>query len=173
MNRRLLVLLAAFACENQPNTQGAAATSRAIHGSADSVATVVTPPDSVTFEEKWNLGDNPDEPDQSIRTRFVITVKKFRSGLFTLVIDTIPRSGTISAPFVADSVSTRGVEQADRVTKSCMQSPSGTLPIVGLLRDSVYERWGHPQAAWEIDSTRAQVRQISPDSVSCFIPGPD
>jgi len=173
MSRRLILLLAAMACENQqPSTQKVATTAGATKV-ADSITAVETPADSVTFEDRWNLGDNADDPDQSVKTRFVITAKKFRSGFLILVMDTTPRSAPSSARFAADSVSTAGVLAADRVTKSCMQRPDGTLPIVGLLRDSVYERWGHPRAAWEIDSTHAHFRQLPVDSVSCFIPGPD
>jgi hypothetical protein len=165
-------LLVAVACEyQQPKTQNVAKTAGATK--ADSITPVKTPPDSVTFEDKWNLGDNADDPDQSVATRFVITAKKFRSGFLTVVMDTSPRSAPTSARFAADSVSTAGVIAADRLTKSCMQRPEGLLPIIGVLRDSVYERWGHPRAAWEIDSTHARFRKLPVDSVSCFIPGPD
>lgn len=131
------------------------------------------PIDSVDYDRRWNMGDDLDDPDKNVDTRFVVRARIFRSGVFTLVLDTIPRGASGLQKFKADSVSLTGLIVADRVTQSCRYGSRPWVPIVAIQRDSVYERRGHPRAVWLLDSANARIRPASADSVLCFIPGPD
>lgn len=131
-------------------------------------------PDSVVFEESWNVGDEPDEPETSVDTRFAVRVKKFQSGVLTVVLDSASsvRSGTRSF-FTADSVRIAGLEPIDRFTQGCKYGSGPWRPTVGVVSDTVHERYSRPKLVWLIDTVTSRLRQLPPDSASCFVAGPE
>jgi len=117
------------------------------------------------------MGRDLDEPENNYNSRFSVRVRQLKSGRFDILLDS---AGSANHPdLVADSLSVNGVTLADRFTEGCIRNETSGRPVIGILRDSVYERRSHPRFAWYLDTLRLKIVQLSPDSTMCFLPGPE
>ena len=167
MRSYLILIFAALigsACERKPDTPQAA---------SDTAQTIE--PDERVWRAKWNMGDDPDEPDRSVSTRFVVRVEQFRSGILTVRLDTaaVGSSGDNRHFFTADSVRVSGLAPADRFTQGCKYGSGPWMPRIGIVSDTVYERSSRPKFIWLLDTMRVRIRELPTDSASCFLRGPD
>jgi hypothetical protein len=114
------------------------------------------------------MGRDPGEPENSYRSRFSVRVKLVSSGRFDILLS----ADSTGQSNVVDSVGVNGVSSADHFTEGCLRDKN-SKPIIAILRDSVYERHSHPRFAWSIDTLSRRFIELSPDSVVCFIAGPE
>jgi hypothetical protein len=154
---------------------GCEANSRETKQTAEKTNQSVLTLDSTVYQESWNVGHDLEEPEKSFNSRFSVRVQKLSSGKLTIFLDSAvsgnePKSSQV---FVADSAQVTGLTAADRFTQGCMTTSRTLWPILGVLRDSVYERQGRPRVVWHLDTLNARITKLSPDSVSCFIAGPE
>lgn len=132
--------------------------------------------DTAVYKEAWNVGHDMEEPENSFNSRFSVRVTKSSSGKLKLFLDSavlVSQSGPSQARVPADSVEVTGLTPADRFTQGCKYTSGNLWPIVGVLRDSVYERDGRPRFVWYLDTLNARIRRLPSDSASCFIAGPE
>lgn len=131
--------------------------------------------DSAIYDASWNMGQVIDEPEESVDSRFAVRVKQSSSGILAVFLDSASSS---SQPddrqfFPADSVRIAGLIPIDRFTRACKYASGTRRPAIGVLRDTVYERWGRPRFIWLLDTVNVRIRQLPTDSASCFIAGPE
>ena len=134
--------------------------------------------DTSSYENSWNLGDNIDEPEKAVDTRFVVRVKLSRSrDVLRVFLDSAP-AGSTSFPgsrqfFPADSIEVTGLRRIDSFTQGCTYGSAPWEPRIAILPDTVYERWGRPRFIWVLDTVKVRIRPLPTDSASCFIGTPD
>lgn len=138
-------------------------------GVSDSSISIATPGDSVTYQTSWNMGRDLDEPENSYNSRFSVRVRQVSSGR----LDVLLSSDSLGRSIVADSVGVNGVTLADHFTEGCLRDKNSNGQVIGIVRDSVHERRSHPRFAWSIDTLSRKIIGLSPDSVVCFIAGPE
>ncbi|HJQ54519.1 MAG TPA: hypothetical protein VJ825_11825 [Gemmatimonadaceae bacterium] len=159
-----LILLLSLACSKRESAGNSTDTS------VTAATPVATPPstDSITYQLSWNMGRDPDEPENSYKSRFTIAARQTSSGR----IDILLSADSAGRSAVADSVGVSGLTSADHFTLGCLREQNAKQ-IVAILRDSVYERRSHPRFAWAVDTLSGRFIQLAPDSLRCFIAGPD
>ena len=124
---------------------------------------------------EWNMGDDPDEPEKAVNTRFVVHVEQSRSGTLTIRLDTA-QSGNArrsQAFYPADSVRVNGLETIDRFAQGCKYGSAPWQPRVAVISDTAYERWSRPKYIWLLDTANVRIRALATDSASCFRAGAD
>jgi hypothetical protein len=126
----------------------------------------------------WLIGRTEDL-DAHTPVRFSAGFARHTSGLLVVKLDTsADRPLKTEPPFhhvLADSIVVRGLGRRERFARTCRL---GTRPVdgqvVGVLPDSVPERWSRPRLAWSIDTAAARFRAMATDSVTCMLePNPD
>jgi hypothetical protein len=159
----ILLILLLLGCEARPEG-GKRMTDKDAAGS-----------DTAVYREAWNVGHDMEEPENSFNSRFSVRVTKSSSGKLKLSLDSavLRTPGPSQARVSADSVEVTGLTTADRFTQGCRYTAGNLWPMVGVLRDSVYERQGRPRFVWHLDTLNARIRRLSSDSASCFIAGPE
>lgn len=160
----LCAVISTVACSKPDNVGSTAASPVA----RDSLVSLPVKTDSVTYQTSWNMGRDPDEPENSYKSRFTIAARQTSSGR----IDILLSADSAGRSTVADSVGVSGLTSADHFTLGCLREQNAKQ-IVAILRDSVYERRSHPRFAWAVDTLSGRFIQLAPDSLSCFIAGPD
>ena len=129
-------------------------------------------PDTAVYEETWNIGQVSDEPEENQETRFQVRVTQLSSGKLSVFLDSAPlRSGTTYSP--ADSVKIEGLTPVDHFTRGCKYGSGPWRQTIGVVRDTVYERFSRPQFIWVFDTVTARIQQLPKDSASCMIGSPE
>jgi len=124
---------------------------------------------------EWNMGDDPDEPEKAVDTRFVVHVEQSRHGTLTIRLDTAP-SGSVGRSRIfyrADSVRVSDLGTIDRFAQGCKYGSAPWQPRVAVISDTAYERWSRPKYIWLLDTVKVRIRPLPTDSASCFRAGPD
>jgi hypothetical protein len=161
------VLLLVASCKAGPGTSRT-------DTSATQSTHVAAPSDSLIYSSEWNIGDVPEEPENSVKTRFRFRVEQFRSGKLALFLDSAPALSTAARNFSnADSVRMDGLTRIDRFTPGCDIRSEEWAPRVAIVADSVYERKSRPRFIWLLDTANARIKPLPTDSALCFIAGPD
>ena len=146
--------------------------------SADSVAVpsaTVTPLVDTAYSEEWNVGDDPDEPEKSVDTRFRVRAVLLRSGTFYLSLDTSHAGDAEKGrPFYsADSVQVTGLTRIDRFTRACKYGAGPWKPRAAIVSDTLDEHDSQPKFIWLLDTANLRLRQLPADSAACFVAGPE
>ena len=123
---------------------------------------------------EWNMGADPDEPERSVKTRFVVHIEQSQSGGLLIRLDTATPAKTFSgiAFYPADSVRVSALGSGERFTQACKYG-STPWPTVAVISDTTYERWSRPKYSWLLDTANVRIRALPTDSASCFLAGPD
>ena len=131
--------------------------------------------DTTGYGNSWNMGDNPEDPERSVDTRFVVRVTRSRSGTLAVFLDTAPSNSQPGRRrfFPADSIKVSGLDPIDSFTHGCTYGSGPWEPRIGILRDTVYERFGRPRFIWALDTITVRIRPLPTDSASCLISTPD
>lgn len=131
--------------------------------------------DSVIYDVSENMGKDRHEPEKSVDTRFATRIKQLRSGILTIFLDSASSNSRPGARqfFPADSVKITGLGPIDRFTQGCKYGSGPWRPTIGILRDTVYERFGRPRFIWVLDTLNVRIRPLPTDSASCLIAGPE
>lgn len=159
-------LLVVSGCDDDP--KGAAIKTPHV----DTTATL----DTSRYEASWNMGENREEPEKSVDTRFAIRVTRSRSlEVLTVFLDSASVSSYPGGRefFPADSINVTGLRPIDSFTLGCNYGSGPWEPRIGILPDTVYERAGRPRFIWVLDTVNARIRQLPTDSASCIIATPD
>lgn len=170
--RRVALLpLLVLGCDSTPRNS---ATKASVVDSTTRPDTWTTDPDTSSYNESWNLGQDLDEPRKSIDTRFAVRVKR-GSGFLTVVLDSAPVSSQPGARtfFLADSIITTGLRPGDSFTRGCRIGSAPWEHRVAIVRDSVLDVERRPEFIWVIDTVNARIRPMPTDSAYCFIPSAD
>ena len=164
----IVFMIAVLGCNDNPKV--AATKAAHVDGAAKS--------DTSSYENSWNLGDNIDEPEKAVDTRFVVRVKRSHPlGVLRVFLDSAP-TGSTNYPgsrtfFPADSIEVTGLRLIDSFTQACTYGSAPWEPRIAILSDTVYERWGRPRFIWVIDTVKVRIRPLQTDSASCFIGAPE
>jgi hypothetical protein len=142
----------------------------------DTSSTAATgPAPDTAYSEEWNMGEDPDEPEKSVDTRFRVRVAQFRSGMLRVWLDTSQAGQSEKdRPFApADSIQVDGLTQMDRFTRACTYGSGPWKPHVAVAPDTIYEHDSHPKHIWLLDTASLRIRRLPPDSALCFVAGPE
>jgi hypothetical protein len=163
----LMCAATAVGCDRPSHTE-------ATHNIQDPAGSASVSQDT-SYSAEWNMGENPDEPDSSIDTRFRVRVVQLRSGSLRLWLDTsragLPATNRVFYP--ADSVQVDGLTPVDRFTQGCTYGSGPWQPRVGVVSDTIIEHNSRPKVVWFLDTASVRIRQLPTDSASCFVAGPD
>lgn len=118
----------------------------------------------------WRLAGVADSAGDTV-FRFFPGFRRFSSGVLIFTLDTTLTRDRTGPPFdthLADSIAIRGLGAFERFATDCRIGTTALDErIVGVVPDTVPERWMRPRVAWTIDTTVARIRELKPDSVLC------